>query len=653
MSSSAGAGSSFWSSLEKRVHAEWLIITLFSLPLTLLLGFYSEQTSIARLDHTFYDGVLRAAPAIDVGNDIVIVAIDDSSIEQLGHWPWRRERHAQLLEHLSEARQVGFDIVFSQPNADFPEDDTLLADAIARHGRVVLPGIIVKDPVGGLTLQKPLPALADAAAGLGYINVYPQSDGTVRSLTLRSELASGQVVEHFTLPMLAADAPNAGPPGEERLIPYAGPAGHFPFYPYAAVLRGEIPAEFFRDRLVLIGAWGSGLGDTFPTSMTYRGEAMSGVEILANGLRALEHQNWIRPVPAFSSALLACLPVLLACLVLQRFSPRLSFLATLAIIAGWAGVSALLLAAFGIWQPITASLIGVALAFPLWSWRSQEAALQHIDRELLDLQLATAWETAQPDDGAPVSYDRSLPTRVRLLHQAIARFRHAQNKREETLRFLSHDMRAPQNAILAMIEMQRREPDLRNEQELLARIERRATDTLELMDGFVQLERAEVVALGLHPIELNDLLQEACDACWELAHRRYIVLQTENRQDHAWVAGDRKLLGRVLRNLIDNAIKYSPNHTHVRCQVSRVGDRWNVSIEDQGRGIPSGQLERIFEPFTRVASDTPGNASGAGLGLAFARTTLLRHGGTITAHSQEGRGSTFVISLPALEASDG
>lgn len=376
---------------------------------------------------------------------------------------------------------------------------------------------------------------------------------------------------------------------------------------------------------------------------------MSGVEILANGLRALERENWIQPVPPLVSALLGCLPVVLACLMLRRFSPRLSFMATLLIFTAWAGFSALLLVGTGIWQPVTASLIGVVLAFPLWSWRSQEASLKHIDRELLDLELATPWKPGSATGSRPRTHDRSLPTRVRLLHQAIARFRHVQAKREETLRFLSHDMRAPQNAILAMIAMQRREPDTRSEAEVLARIERRALDTLELMDGFVQLERAEVVTLGQQAIELGDLLQEACDACWELARQRHIELDIDAREDHAWVRGDRKLLGRVLRNLIDNAIKYSPDHTRIRCQISRVDTQWHISIEDQGRGIPPEQLERIFEPFTRVAGDAPGNASGAGLGLAFVRLTLQRHGGTISAYSQERQGSTFVVSLPALK----
>lgn len=245
-------------------------------------------------------------------------------------------------------------------------------------------------------------------------------------------------------------------------------------------------------------------------------------------------------------------------------------------------------------------------------------------------------------------HNRSLPTRVRLLHQAIVRFREIQHKREETLRFLSHDMRAPQNAILALIELQRHEAAPHGGQDVLARIERRAKDTLELMEGFVQWERAQLAAIQRQAIELTGLLQEACDAYWELARRRKIAIIVSDVPEQAWVAGDQDLLGRVLRNLLDNALKYSPEHTEVRCSIAREGTYWNLRIEDEGRGIPASQIGRLFDPFQRVAADAPGNPSGTGLGLAFVRATVERHDGTVSVRSQEQKGSTFVVSLPAL-----
>src|SRR5690606_9753496 len=104
-----------------------------------------------------------------------------------------------------------------------------------------------------------------------------------------------------------------------------------------------------------------------------------------NGLYNAMHNQWIRVPPPWLAAVLACLPVLLACVALRRLSPRQSFLATLATLLLIFAGSWLLLRYAQIWVPLTASIIGVALAYPVWSWRSQEASLQHIDQELLAL----------------------------------------------------------------------------------------------------------------------------------------------------------------------------------------------------------------------------------------------------------------------------
>lgn len=635
--------SEFWGALERRIHREWFAITLFTLSLSIVLSLNSERTWLAGFDRTFYDSVLRAKPVATPDDEIVIIAIDDSSIQALGPWPWRRSMHAQLLDYLVDARSVGFDIVFSESHPDFPEDDHTLAQAIARHGRVILPTVI---DARGADLFRPVPRMAQAAAGIGYINVYPDTDGTVRALTLKRQLEDGSEVQHFIVSLAGESIARDPPPDQRLLIPYTGRTGGFSFYPYAAVLRGEVPPDSFRNRIVLVGAWASGMGDNYPTPMTQEGESMSGVEIMANGLLALQNDSWIRTLSPWTAALLAALPILAACLGLRRFSPRHAFIATLAIVVLWPSISAAMLVTMNVWIPFSATLITIALAFILWTWRSQEASMQHIDRELQTLRKIAAGDMEENRMNSP--YDRSLPARVRLLHQSVVRFRQAQQKREETLRFLSHDMRAPQNAILALIEMQSREIR-RADSELLERIRQRATDTLELMDGFAHLEHAEVTELKLCATELCDLLREACDACWELASRRNIDVAPVQLPDEAWVKGDRARLKRVLQNLLDNAIKYSPDGTEVRCGITRESDYFLIEVADQGRGIPPDQLEAVFDSFTRLESDRPGNANGAGLGLAFVRTTIQRHGGTVFARSEQGHGSSFFIKLPMMD----
>jgi signal transduction histidine kinase len=438
------------------------------------------------------------------------------------------------------------------------------------------------------------------------------------------------------------------------LIPYTGEPGHFTLYSYAAVLNNQVPASAFKNKYVIVGSWGTGLGDSFPTPLSDQGENMSGIEILANVLQSALTDSWISTPNAWQGALIAALPVLLICLLLRRLSPRRCFFVAivmllLVFVADW-----LFMRYAQVWIAPTASLIGIALAGPVWSWRSQEAALQHIDRELLKLQeeRSSSRPGIERIDTAP--QDESLSARVLKLHDAIAQVRHlrdgeqkAARQREETLRFISHDMRSPQNSILALTELQNHPQTQLPQTELLQRIDQYAHKTLTLVEGFIQLARAESMEIHYRSLNLVDLLNEACDDYWVLAKQRNIELSFTHGASFAYMNGDPSVLGRAFGNLIDNAIKYSPDHTRISCQLTEEGRCWIVRIQDQGRGIGAAGQASLFTPFIRLDESTPQNPSGSGLGLAFVKTIVERHSGTIAVSSHAGQGAVFTIRLPA------
>ncbi|NYT66855.1 CHASE2 domain-containing protein [Alcaligenaceae bacterium] len=640
----------FWGSLERRMHIEWLLVTATLLALTIGFSYLASTTSLARLDHTFYDHVLSVTMQEAAHPDIAIIAIDDSSIEKIGYWPWRRQIHAQLLDKLNLAKVVGMDLVFNEVNPAYPQDDASLALAMHQNGRVVLPLLIANHD---RSVQPPLPIFVEAAAATGYINIYPDTDGIIRSLQLQQTLPDQQSVPHLTLAMLNVAKqpinPNYLKPetAENLLIPYAGSPGHFTVYPYSGVLSGEIPPEKFQDKYVLVGSWGSGLGDTFPTAVSNAGIPMSGVEILANSLQASLHNRWIRPLPAWQLALLACIPVLLACFALRRLSPRQSLLCILLILPLTLASSALLMLYALLWIPVAASVAGVVLAYPVWAWRSQEGALQHIDRELKTLDQQGRLLTGYDPYSHPPRRDNSLPARVTQLHVALNQLRLAQKRRNETLRFLSHDMRAPQNSILALTELQQQPGSALPEAELLKHVNAYAKRTLDLVDGFVQLARAEGSTIASHPLDLVELIEQCCDEFWAQAKQRHIGIKFTDRPDEAWITGDASLLTRVWINLIDNALKYSPDHTDISCHLYEENGMWVALVQDQGRGIKTQQRDSLFAAFTRLDEDTPNNPSGVGLGLAFVKTVIERHRGTISVQARPDRGSSFIIQLPA------
>jgi len=632
--------------LDRRLRVEWLLVVSIVMVFTFFISYFSHHFALHRLDHLLY-GQTMALATEPPPDEIVIVVLDDDSIDELGHWPLRRAVHAELLARLHGAKTVGLDLVFRDASPAYPEDELNLAQAISQHGRVVLPLIVDDGRVIG-----PRPMLAQAASGQGVINAHLGPDSVVRAMRPYWETERGKV-DHFVVAMLDTAGHDAqaellrSGDGKPRLMAYAGEPGTFKMFPYTRVLDGTVPSEEFDDKFVLVGAWASALGDTLSVPLSSAGEPMSGVEVLANGLHNALEQHWIRTPHVLAVALLSTFPVLIVCLALRRLSPRRSLFVMLGLVVLIFVVHWILMRYVRVWIGPSASLIGIMLAYPLWSWRLQEAALKQVDAELdtLYAQNLMHFQALPLDD---ITGRHSLPHRLVRLHQAMGMLRLAIGLREEALRFLSHDMRAPQNAILALTQLQRHSKPPMEQSQLLDRIDRSACRTLRLVDGFVRLARAESMELSLNEIDLAGLLQSVCDEHWPMAHGRSITMSVEGVVYPAFIMADEDLVRRALGNLVTNAIQYSPENSRIWCRLHGRGNEWVVEIEDKGRGMTADQLAGLFQPFRRFDVEAPDNPAGTGLGLALVRAVILRHGGRIDVESLPGQGSTFRVSLPAL-----
>ncbi|WP_293031158.1 CHASE2 domain-containing protein [Pandoraea sp.] len=229
----------------------------------------------------------------------------------------------------------------------------------------------------------------------------------------------------------------------------------------------------------------------------------------------------------------------------------------------------------------------------------------------------------------------------------ISLIREAQRQRDETMRFLSHDIRSPQSSILALLENQKYRESALSPEVFAQRIGKYAERTLSLADDFVQLTRAESQAYQFEEVDLAQLLLDALDDVWELASARRIAIDTDLPEDGAPARGDRALLTRALINLLNNAIKYSDPDARVVCRIAPAPDGWCLSIHDQGWGIPADALPRLFEKFARFVAPGENDPGGTGLGLAFVKTVVDKHGGRLSVSSTVGQGSSFVVDLPA------
>lgn len=776
---------------------EWLLLLCL---LTLLAGGLGWQRGLGRVDQSLYDGLL-AANGRPARGDILIVAIDDYSIAELGRWPWSRALHAQLLDTIAAAgpRAIGLDVILSEPehttaDGGRPGDRALVA-ALAANGRTVLP-VIASNSGGGLVPAPPIPELACSAGALGHINLQLDADGVLRSYFAHA--GKGSIGHpHFALAMLAPlphapepDCTTAAPAPADTdswhhdapaLIPYAGGSGHFRSVPYVSVLRGEVPAQFFADKYVLVGATAVGMADSYPTPVSGLAGAMAGIEINANILASRLDAVTLRAAAPWQNALFCCLPVWLALLAYPLLSPRLSLLATAALILATLAASGLALGA-GLWLAPGAALAALILCWPLWSWRRLEAAIAYLGQEFMRLEqephllpetpvtaqkpladllerriqamtravrrvrdlrrfvfdsvnsfpdaalvtapdgrlllanrhahayLATlgidagetaplpllfaALSTPQPIDVRPnhrfdwsdlldlaqvgllsngvAAQDRN--GRDLLLKSApcraangvltgwivsvidISNLRAAERSRDETLRFLSHDMRSPQASILALLELQSEPESALPQQEFFARVERASRKTLGLADNFVQLARAESQEYRLEEVDFRDLALDAADEMWSLAQSRQVQLQTDLDDSDTPARVDRALMTRALGNLISNAINYSAAGTRIVCAVRRrPGPLPQIvcSVSDQGCGIAPADFTRLFQRFQRLATPDQPRHDGIGLGLVFVKTVVERHGGSIDVDSEPGVGTTFTIALPLLAEQHG
>jgi signal transduction histidine kinase/CheY-like chemotaxis protein len=218
-------------------------------------------------------------------------------------------------------------------------------------------------------------------------------------------------------------------------------------------------------------------------------------------------------------------------------------------------------------------------------------------------------------------------------------------RKDEFLAELGHELRNPLAPIVTAVELLAREPSVAREQRVL---ERHTRHLARLVDDLLDISRVTRGTLDLkrEPVHLGATLERAAEIAGTLIARKGQKLEVDPAHDLS-IAGDPVRLVQVFGNLLTNAAKFTPAGGHIRVGVGRRGDRAQVVVRDDGKGISRDQLQRIFEPF--VQADREALSGGLGLGLAIVKNLVTRHGGTITAESEgPGRGSTFCVDLPLM-----
>ncbi len=238
-----------------------------------------------------------------------------------------------------------------------------------------------------------------------------------------------------------------------------------------------------------------------------------------------------------------------------------------------------------------------------------------------------------------------------ILYLADAReIKRYEAQKRRFMSMVAHDFKAPLVIALGFIRRllegkagpltEKQETYLRTASEELQKLER-------LILTFLEMLRFETgrVRLELAPCEASRLLQEVTKRFAPEAEKKKIQIEVTLPQEEIWFTADRLQLERVLANLLDNALKYSPPGTKVQLRLAQEDHTVVFEVEDQGPGIPPEDLPHIFEPFYRVSRGAQ-VAPGTGLGLAIVKNVVEAHGGTVNVKSLPGQGTKFVLRFP-------
>ena len=307
------------------------------------------------INNYFYDLSFRIRGFRAPSKDIIIVTIDDKTLEKLGRWPIRRFYYASLIDKTAGAKAIAFDIIMTEPT----DDDTFLARAIKEHGNIILPVLIennknVKYPVASLS-----------ASPVGHVHVEQGIDGIVRevyhTLTFQNKNAmlpslSSAIYE------LAAKKPFSRTFNKERYMPgnsiiqsdqmninYSGVPGSFESISLVDVLNNVYPPSFFKGKIILTGVSAAGAGDIILTPFSQDRRSMPGVEGQANILNTLLLNNAVNIASPWMRWIAALFLAMVSFICFLRSTEQRAAILGLVMLLSIGVITYLLFSAFNVW----------------------------------------------------------------------------------------------------------------------------------------------------------------------------------------------------------------------------------------------------------------------------------------------------------------
>ena len=237
----------------------------------------------------------------------------------------------------------------------------------------------------------------------------------------------------------------------------------------------------------------------------------------------------------------------------------------------------------------------------------------------------------------------------------LSTLRNELRRKDQFIATLGHELRNPLSVLTTASQIFKMDgvtnADMKRAAEIIGRQVQHVT---RLINDLLDMERIDngKLQLDVRPVDLREIVTNTLESRRAEAERRKQSLTMQLTQDPVVVDADAVRLVQVVSNLVDNAVKYTPDAGHITVAVTAYGHEAVIVVEDDGAGIPSERVDSIFEPFVQLSqSRHAARGGGMGLGLSLVRRLTELHGGTVAvASSGQGCGSRFAVHLPLQQS---
>lgn len=598
---------------------------LFAAAITAILA----QFPFDYIESFTYDLRVRVTPPPKPSGHIETIVVDFATMKELGRAPSANDFRLVLEKLAAADADTIISLINLTETVGSSDESRQLANTALRIPRfmVALDDVPLEGEQDALKLPTPFEKVPAVSAPVPIDrNIFARDDVTRRMMLAYQGLPTmyPQIAARFRDDLKSRE-PMYNPADFRGVFDYLksdqafvkfAPTGTYPATSFLSLLNGTIDTSRFKNKIVIIGR------DIQTTSRDYVRTpysrdivAMTIVELAANSLETLIQNTAPTRAPNWVNSVITGLISYFTVLVVLTATPTTGLLLLGSTLGTYFLISVLSLWLGSYWIGVAHPFIAIFICYYFF-----------IPYRLI-IENRRSWEYYQKN---------KLLTQVEEL-------------KTNFLSMMSHDLKTPIARIQGMADIVRNDPNplSARQKEAIETLKRSSDELLEFVSGILSLGRIEskAIQLHLHSKDVNALVREVVAKLEYLARSKNIEIRAELEPLFS-IRMDVDLIRQVLQNLIENAIKYSPEGSSILVTSEERDGHIVVQVADQGPGIPEDELPHIFMKFYRSRNAKGSSIKGSGLGLYLAKYFVELHKGRVSVDSTLGQGSTFTVELP-------